>query len=340
MRLETVYAAINDSLGSLALAAVLWLGGMAVFEDALTLGAVVLFTRYIDMLFQPIVALGEQYNLLFRAMASGERIFQALDWREPFAEPATPVVLPPRLEGRIDIRGLTFAYAGGPPVLRDIDLTVAAGSTLAIVGPTGSGKSTLVRLLPRLYDVADGTIFLDGHDINQVHSRDLRQRIGIVLQDFHVFSGSILHNITLGNQAIDRERAIAAAEAVGADAFIRAQPDGYDSLLAERGRNLSQGQRQLLAFARALAADPEILILDEATASVDPETERVIQQALARLTSGRTSIIIAHRLATVVDADAVAVLVDSRIEASGRHAELLDSSPTYARLHAMQFQEL
>ena len=340
MRLETVYAAINDSLGSLALAAVLWLGGMAVFEDALTLGAVVLFTRYIDMLFQPIVALGEQYNLLFRAMASGERIFQALDWREPFAEPATPVVLPPRLEGRIDIRGLTFAYAGGPPVLRDIDLTIAAGSTLAIVGPTGSGKSTLVRLLPRLYDVADGTIFLDGHDINQVHSRDLRQRIGIVLQDFHVFSGSILHNITLGNQAIGRERAIAAAEAVGADGFIRAQPAGYDSLLAERGRNLSQGQRQLLAFARALAADPEILILDEATASVDPETERVIQQALARLTSGRTSIIIAHRLATVVDADAVAVLVDSRIEASGRHAELLDSSPTYARLHAMQFQEL
>ncbi|TVS17743.1 MAG: ABC transporter ATP-binding protein [Gammaproteobacteria bacterium] len=340
MRLETLYGAINDSLGSLALALVLWLGGLAVFEDALTLGAVVLFTRYIDMLFSPIVALGEQYNQLFRAMASGERIFQALDWREPMTEPAVPAPLPARLEGAIRIEGLTFAYPGGEPVLEDISLTVPAGSTLALVGPTGSGKSTLVRLLPRLYEVPAAAIFIDDIDVNAIPSRELRRRIGIVLQDFHVFSGSILDNITLNDPAIDRQRAIAAAENVGANGFIEALPQGYDTPLAERGRNLSQGQRQLLAFARVLAADPEILILDEATASIDPESERLIQQALTRLTSNRTSIIIAHRLATVTDADAVAVLVNGRIEAAGVHADLIERSPTYARLHSMQFQEL
>ncbi len=340
MRLETVYGALNDSLGSLALALVLWLGGMAVFEDALTLGAVVLFTRYIDMLFSPIVALGEQYNQLFRAMASGERIFQALDWREPLTEPEQPAELPERLAGAIRIDGLTFAYPGGDPVLLDVDLSIEAGNTLAVVGPTGSGKSTLVRLLPRLYEVPPASIFIDGIDVNHVPSRELRRRIGIVLQDFHVFSGSILDNITLNDPNITRDGAIAAARSVGANTFIEALPEGYDTPLAERGRNLSQGQRQLLAFARVLAADPEILILDEATASIDPESERLIQQALARLTEGRTSIIIAHRLATVTDADAVAVLVNGRIEAAGAHADLLERSPTYARLHAMQFQEL
>ncbi len=339
MRLETLYGAINDSLGSLALALVLWLGGLAVFDDALTLGAVVLFTRYIDMLFSPIVALGEQYNQLFRAMASGERIFQALDWREPFTEPERPDALPSRLAGAIRIDGLTFAYPDGPPVLKDVHLDVPAGRTLALVGPTGSGKSTLVRLLPRLYEVPPGTVFIDGIDVTAIASQDLRRRIGIVLQDFHVFSGSILDNITLDDPAIDRTRAMAAAETVGANTFIEALPQGYDTPLAERGRNLSQGQRQLLAFARVLAADPEILILDEATASIDPESERLIQDALAHLTRDRTAIIIAHRLATVIDADAVAVLVNGRIEAHGSHAELLERSPTYARLHEMQFQD-
>lgn len=341
MRLETLYGAINDSLASLALAVVLWLGGQAVFAGAITLGAVVLFTRYIDMLFQPIVALGEQYNQLFRSMASGERIFQALDWRESMVEPGADAQhLPLRLRGEISIRSLSFAYPGHAPVLHDLDLEIPAGTRLAIVGPTGSGKSTLVRLLPRLYDVPAGTLFIDGFDVTRIPARELRARIGIVLQDFHVFSGSILYNLTLGAPDISREDAIAAARAVGADPFIRALADGYDTPLAERGRNLSQGQRQLLAFARALAADPEILILDEATASIDPETEQVIQAALQRLTQGRTAIIIAHRLATVTDADQVAVLVDGRLEATGTPETLLQDSPTYRRLHEMQFQDL
>ncbi len=343
MRLETLYGAINDSLSSLALALILWLGGQAVFAGAITLGAVVLFTRYIDMLFQPIVALGEQYNQLFRSMASGERIFQALDWQEPDSTPepiTAPAALPERLRGDIRIRGLSFAYPGGPPVLQGLNLDVAAGTRLAIVGPTGSGKSTLVRLLPRLYAVPPDTLFIDGLDVTRVPARELRSRIGMVLQDFHVFSGTVLYNLTLGDPRIDRDAAIRAATAVGADPFIRALPQGYDTPLAERGRNLSQGQRQLLAFARALAADPEILILDEATASIDPDTEQLVQAALSRLTEGRTAIIIAHRLATVTDADQVAVLVSGRLEAVGPPAELLRTSPTYRRLHEMQFQQL
>lgn len=341
MRLETLYGAINDSLSSLALALVLWLGGQAVFAGAITLGAVVLFTRYIDMLFQPVVALGEQYNQLFRSMASGERIFQALDWREPMAEPGADALhLPARLRGEVSIRGLSFAYPGHAPVLHDLDLEIPAGTRLAIVGPTGSGKSTLVRLLPRIYDVPPNSLFIDGLDVTRIPAPELRARIGIVLQDFHVFSGSILYNLTLGASNISREDAIAAARAVGADPFIRALPAGYDTPLAERGRNLSQGQRQLLAFARALAADPQILILDEATASIDPDTEQLVQAALQRLTQGRTAIIIAHRLATVTDADQVAVLVDGRLEANGTPETLRQTSPTYRRLHEMQFQDL
>jgi ATP-binding cassette subfamily B protein len=340
MGLETVYGASNASLGDLALAAVIWFGGHAVGVDGLTLGVVVLFTRYIDMLFAPIVALGDQYSQLFRAMASGERIFQALDWDESPPEPERPRTLPARLAGNVSIRHLDFAYGDGPPVLRDLSLEIPAGTTLAVVGPTGSGKSTLVRLLPRLYQVSPGTLFIDGIDVTEVASADLRRRIGIVLQDFHVFSGTILDNITLGDPRISRQRAIEAARLVGADDFVRALPDGYDTPLAERGRNLSQGQRQLLAFARVLAPDPSLLILDEATASVDPETEALIQTALARLTEHRTAIVIAHRLQTVRDADQVLVLVDGRAEGCGTHADLLETSPTYARLHAMQFRDL
>ncbi|MEE4361437.1 MAG: ABC transporter ATP-binding protein [Pseudomonadales bacterium] len=339
MGVETLYAAINDSLGNIAVALVLWMGAKGVGDDSLSLGTLVLFTRYIDLLFQPIVALGDQYNLLFRAMASGERIFQALDWPNEAREPSRPEALPERLAGRIELRHLSFAYGKGPPVLEDVDLIVPARTTLAIVGPTGSGKSTLVRLLARIYEVEAGQVFIDGQDVTRVAARDLRRRIGIVLQDFHVFSGTILDNITLGDADIDRETAIAAARAVGADDFIEALPQGYDTPLSERGRNLSQGQRQLLAFARVLAADPEILVLDEATASIDPETEAVIQRALERLRADRTAIIIAHRLQTVRDADRVLVLVNGRVEGIGDHAHLLEQSPTYARLYAMQFQD-
>lgn len=339
MRVETFYGAFTDTMASCALGAIIWYGGGAVVQEQMSLGAVILFTRFIDMLFQPIVALGEQTNILFRAMASGERIFQALDWDEKIHEPIDPVTLPDRLAGEVEFRQLNFGYDPNTRILHGVTFTIAPGEKLAIVGPTGSGKSTLIRLLGRFYDVDDGHIFLDGIDLNRIHTRDLRSRIGVVLQDFHIFSGTIFDNIALGDPAITRDRARAAAQRVNADGFIRALPRGYDTELSERGQNLSQGQRQLLAFARVLAADPEILVLDEATASIDTETELLIQDALRKLTIGRTSIIIAHRLQTIQEADRVLVLHRGRVEELGTHAELLERQGLYHSLHTLQFQE-
>jgi len=291
------------------------------------------------MLFHPIVVLGEQTNILFRAMASGERIFQAIDWDEKIHEPGQALALPKRLRGEVKFEHLNFAYDVGAPVLQDVTFTIHAGEKLAIVGPTGSGKSTLIRLLSRFYDFSNGQIFLDGIDLNHLHSHDLRRRVGVVMQDFHIFSGSIYDNIALGNPAITRQRAIDAASTVNAHHFISALPEGYDTELTERGQNLSQGQRQLLAFARVLAADPEILVLDEATANIDTETELLIQDALTQLTKDRTSILIAHRLQTIQEADRVLVLSQGRIEEIGTHDDLLGAGGLYSTLHSLQFQD-
>jgi ATP-binding cassette subfamily B protein len=339
IELETVYGAFIDSMAAVGIAAIVWFGGGAALQGVITLGSVVLFSQFVDMLFRPIVRLGEQYNVLFRAMASGERIFQALDWGEKIHEPADPVELPERLKGDVEFRRVNFGYDPGVPVLHDVSVSIKSGEKLAIVGPTGSGKSTMIRLLGRFYDFDRDQIFLDGIDLNDLRSQDVRRRIGVVLQDFHVFSGTVLDNIVLSNPLISRERAIEAAEMVNADEFIRALPQGYDTPLIERGQNLSHGQRQLLAFARGLAADPEILVLDEATASIDTETELKIQDALSKLTAGRTSILIAHRLQTIQKADRILVLHHGRVREIGTHDELIEQRGIYHTLHALQFQD-
>lgn len=338
-RVETLYGAFNDSLAHAAIGVILWYSAPQVATQGMSLGEVVLFTQFIGMLFHPVVVLGEQTNILFRAMASGERIFQAIDWDEAIHEPLDPVPLPARLRGQVEFNDVHFAYDDGLEILKGVTFTIQPGEKLAIVGPTGSGKSTLIRLLSRFYDFADNQIFLDGIDLNHIHSHDLRHRVGVVLQDFHIFSGSIYDNIALGNDKISRERAMEAARTVNAHDFISRLADGYDTLLTERGQNLSQGQRQLLAFARVLAADPEILVLDEATASIDTETELLIQDALHRLTQGRTSILIAHRLQTIQEADRVLVLDHGEIAELGAHEELLALKGLYYTLHNLQFQD-
>lgn len=338
-RIETLYGAFNETIAHICIGLILYYGASQVMQVSMTVGEVVLFTQFVSMLFNPIVVLGEQTNILFRAMASGERIFQALDWDEATHEPTQPVRLPQRLKGTVRFNNVDFAYDAGIPVLKNVSFDIAAGEKLAIVGSTGSGKSTLIRLLGRFYDFADGQIFLDGFDLNHIHSHDLRRRVGVVLQDFHIFSGSIADNIALGDPAIGREQVIASARTVNAHDFISTLPQGYDTQLAERGQNLSQGQRQLLAFARVLAADPEILVLDEATANIDTETELLIQSALQKLTADRTSIIIAHRLQTIQEADRVLVLNHGQVAELGRHEELLAAKGLYATLHNLQFRD-
>ena len=339
INIELVYGSFNSSLASIATGAVIWYGGGQVVQQELTLGSMVLFTQFISMLINPIVALGDQLNSLFRTMASGERIFQALDWDERIHEPTDPAQLPARVQGEIEFRNARFGYYEEDPVLHDVSFHVPPGKKLAIVGPTGSGKSTIIRLLARFYDIGDEMIYLDGVDVNRVTTEDLRARIGIVLQDFHIFSGSVLDNITLNEPGVSAERALEAARLVRADDFIRELPQGYDTYLSERGQNLSQGQRQLLAFARVLARDPEILVLDEATASIDTATELVIQDALHHLLEGRTAIVIAHRLQTIQECDSVLVLHHGRVEEYGTHDELLALGGIYYRLHELQFQD-
>jgi len=344
IRYYALFFPVIELFTAVAIALIVWYGGLRVVEGTVTVGVVVAFLQYARRFFRPIQDLSEKYNLLQAAMASSERVFQLLDEPLGITDPPSPQRLPEPTRGRIVFENVWFAYgrdADGEPdwVLQDVSFTVEPGQKVAIVGHTGAGKTTLINLLMRFYDVDRGRILLDGVPIHQVRLADLRSRIGLVLQDVFLFSHDVAYNIRLGSPDIDNARVAAAAERVGAAAFIDRLERGYDQPLGERGSSLSVGERQLVSFARALAFDPAILVLDEATSSVDSEIEEKIERATDELLAGRTSLVIAHRLSTVQNADRIVVLHHGKLCEEGTHAELLESRGLYAKLHELQFAQ-
>jgi len=321
---------------SLGTAIILWYGGRLVYAGQLTVGTLVAFNGYLGMLAMPVQRMGWLVDMAAEAVASGRRIFEILDTPSPVQERPGAVDLPPG-PGRVEFRDVTFGY-GDRPVLQRISFVAEPGQIVALVGETGSGKSTLIHLIPRFYDVTDGQILVDGRDIRDVTLRSLRRQIGIVLQDTFLFSATIRENIAYGRQDATDEEIIAAAKAAHAHEFIMQFPDGYETLVGERGITLSGGQRQRVAIARALLMNPRILLLDDSTSSVDTETERLIQDALARLMVGRTTFIIAQRLSTVMRADQILVVHDGRIVERGTHAELLARGGRYAAICRQQLR--
>lgn len=326
-----------DLLAALAAALILLFGGQRVLEGSLTLGALVAFIQYSERFWRPISDLSEKFNVLQAAMASSERIFGLLDTPAEVTPPALPRPLP-EVRGRVAFENVSFAYQPGRPVLQDVSFTVEPGRSLALVGATGAGKTSVISLLTRFYDVDAGRITLDGVDVRELDPAVLRGSLALVLQDVHLFSGTVRSNIALGSPIPD-ERVRAAARAVGAGPFVEALPGGYEAEVRERGATLSVGQKQLLSFARALAHDPRVLILDEATSSIDTETEQLIQEALGVLLRGRTAIVIAHRLSTIQHVDEILVLHKGRVRERGSHAELLARRGLYWRLYQLQYKD-
>jgi ATP-binding cassette, subfamily B, multidrug efflux pump len=336
--ITSAFAPAIDVLSTLATAVVIGYGGYLVVMGTLTVGLLTAFLIYVQQFFRPIQLASQVYTQAQAALAGAERIYNILD-EEP--EPSDPPGAERlgEVEGRITFEEVSFAYEPGRPVLHDVGFDIEPGHTVALVGPTGAGKTTIANLIPRFYDATGGSVRVDGHDVRRVERRSLRRHIATVLQEPFLFSGTVAENIGYGRMDASREEIEAAARAVSAHGFISALPEGYDTTLGTGGGTLSGGQRQLVSFARAVLADPRILILDEATSNIDTRTEALIQEALGTLLRGRTSVVIAHRLSTIRNADQILVVESGRVAERGTHASLLASGGLYANLYRSQFRE-
>jgi ATP-binding cassette subfamily B protein len=330
-RIQARYSPLLDLLPQLAFAVIILAGGLLVIDGRLSLGGFITYNLYLALLIWPLRMIGMWIGQYQRAVASGERIFQVLDETSEITDPQSPAELPAG-GGELRFEGVTFGYDAERPVLRGLELAVAPGTTVAVIGRTGSGKTTLASLIPRFYDPQQGRVTLDGADVRDVRLADLRGAIATVAEDTFLFSTTIAGNIAYGRPGATREQVVEAARKAQAHDFIDALPHGYDTVVGERGLTLSGGQRQRLSIARALLVDPRVLILDDATASVDATTEARIRRALETVMEGRTTIIVAHRLSTIALADEIVVLEDGRVAARGRHDDLVDSNPVYAEI--------
>ncbi|WP_018900874.1 ABC transporter ATP-binding protein [Rhizobium sp. 2MFCol3.1] len=336
-RYAQVMVPIVDSLTGVAMALVIVVGGARVLNQALDVGVLVAFLFYIQRFFDPIRSLTLQYSVMQRAMASGQRLTEVLDVPIDIKDAADAVVLSKDMDGSVEFRDVVFGYNPKHPVLKHVSFKVNPGETVALVGPTGSGKSSCMSLIHRFYDVQQGQVLVGGHDVRALTQDSLGDQIAMVLQEPFLFTGTVFENIRYHKHDATREKVIEAAKAVGAHEFIMRLPEGYDSMLGERGGNLSLGQRQLLSFARALVADAKILVLDEATANIDSYTEMLIQKALVKLLEGRTGLVIAHRLATIREADRIIVLQNGELVESGSHQQLMANRKLYARLYDLNY---
>jgi ATP-binding cassette subfamily B protein len=333
---QALFTPVIGVITSVGIALVLWQGGSWALEGTLTVGTLAAFLAYVQRFFQPIENFSDQYTLMQSAMAAAERVFHLLDQRPEICDMPAPRPQP-SLQQAVEFRHVSFAYARGDQVLHDVSFTLRKGERLALVGPTGAGKSSIVSLLCRFYDPQQGQILLDGVDIRQISLADLRSKIALVLQDPFLFSASLEHNLTLGNDAITHAHVRRAARMIGTEGLIDALPQGLETPILERGANLSVGEKQLLSLTRALAHDPEMLILDEATSSVDGQTEALIQEGMKQLLAHRTALVIAHRLSTIREMDRILVLDHGRLMEEGSHEQLLARGGLYTKLYSLQF---